>query len=335
MVDIESLISWSLPFWDKVAIFSGIAAGVGALGAISIDIAGLVNSEALKARLRFACAFLLVAGAGWQIAATAKITAVTGEIVAYLNDRAQTANWAAAEADRRAGEANKLAAEANERAGEANERASVANERAALAHERARKLELAIEQQRHKNLEFVAQNLAMEEKNAELEARNIELAKGLLEANNRIQDIDSRGRPRTIDELGLQKAVRNLKQASRVVTIVRLDDAESRSYADSLMAALRKQRFVVKVEDLKGTSPLTNVIVCGKDSRDLALHKAFLRASIPSRIIGLRDKSRPSFCDETQIAGAAHTVGSAAPLFTGSTPNTTIKVFVGQRPVKR
>jgi hypothetical protein len=116
MLEIEALISSSLPWWEKVADFCGIAAGLAAVCAILVDVVPFISAERAR-RFKWGLAFVLIAGVFGQIAATHMVSNITYQITAFLNDKAQAAN-------KLAGEANKLAGEANERAGKANERAA-------------------------------------------------------------------------------------------------------------------------------------------------------------------------------------------------------------------
>ena len=292
MLEIEALISSSLPFWDDVAIAASVIAGLAALLAISIDIAGLFDSEELKTKLRYVCAVLVVASATGQIVATSRITAVTGRIVAYLNDRAQLANKAAAEAneraglaDERAGAANERAAGANERAGAANQLAAEANERAGQAHERAASLELAAAKEKKENLE-------REKKVAELRS---------------LVDV------RDLSENQRTVFANSIEGRRRQITLILPDDQEARAFGDEKFAALlRRSGFVVKIDDLGGTSKHSGIIVCDNGGGEVNLSNALKKAKIQNRLFRPNMKDRPEFCYS----------GFGEP---------TMRVFVGQR----
>jgi len=242
MLEIEALISSSLPFWDLVALVAGIVAGISALIAIAIDIAGLVKSGSSKTKLRYVSAALLIVGVAGQLVATTRLSAISGQIVAFLNDRAQAANKAAGEANERAGLADERAGAANERAGEANKLAAEANERAGRANERAALLELAAAR-----LELVVAQEKRE--NLDREKKIVELKK--------LVDV------RDITEDQRSAFARTIEGKRRTVTLILPDDQEARAFGDEVFALmLRKAGFVVKTDDLGGTSKHSGIIVC-------------------------------------------------------------------------
>jgi hypothetical protein len=188
------------------------------------------------------------------------------------------------------------AGRANEAAAEANKVAGIANEAAGIANERAET--------------YRAQNNAFEAKYGPL------VEKGL--------------RAREVDEDELRHGMRGVKRGN--LTIVRLDDAEPRNLADSLGAALRRIDFKVKTEDLKGTSPLTGVIVCERGSNDLKLVKALNRARLGAKLMRLKARDRPDFCDAP--IGGPESTGLLPPLFGHhSSPDRGTVILVGQRPL--
>lgn len=157
------------------------------------------------------------------------------------------------------------ASAANKRAAEANKLAGDAFEQGARAIERA----------------------------AALEKENLQL---------RIQVgvLESHVRPRQLDEKQ-RAAIVAIGGDGQTITVVRLNDAEPRLYADQIVAALRSARFVVKTEEITKTPPYTGLIFCEKDSRDLKAFGALRNAIGDSKIVRLGERGRPELCDAPGI----------------------------------
>jgi hypothetical protein len=267
MLDIEALISSSLPFWDTVAMWSGIAAGVAALGAIAVDITGLFKFESTKSKVRYVCAFLLMAGAGGQIVATTRLTAITGEIVAFLNDRAQTANKLANESKKEAGT---LAVEVELLKGKNLDLERRISEKNAEIADIQLKQALAAERQENT------------EKKVEVTDKKIEIASAKI-------------LPRPIDEDDIWLHTRRLRNVVPTVTIVWVNDPEPAIYAGKIARALRRSKIQVLEEPLKETSPHTGSFVCKGDGAG-RMSAALNLASIPNKILSQKDKPWSDIC---------------------------------------
>lgn len=306
MLEMDSLNA-SLELWDTIAYVALAAVFLGVVGETIVEfelISSWVTPSARKATVGKACALILIAGLGGDITVHAKISEYTGQIIALLNaqaaaanklageanDRAGAANKTAGEANKAAAEANKAAGVANQAAGEANKRAGEADERAGAAHERAAALELLAADLKKKNLD-------QEKQLTELKIRQAQQAK-----NINVREITDDQR---------ETFTGSVSGKQRAITLILPDDQEARAYGDErLSPMLKKAGFVVKIEDLGGTSKFSGIIVCDNGAGQLRLLKAFKKARIPARIL---TKERPEFC--------GFPAGEEGP----------IRVFVGQR----
>ncbi len=216
---------------------------------------------------------------------------------------------------------NKQSAAANERAASAEERAGIANRLAAEANDRAGAA--------------IARAASIEKDNLRLKIQ--------------LHTLESDVRPRQLNDDERHFITRNLNGRDRTVTVVRLNDAEPRLYADQIVDALRGAGFVVKTEDTKVSLPQTGVIFCEKDPIDLHLFDMLRKAKIDGRVVRVGAKDRPDFCDAPGIEAPLEklldlgTLGYLTPETVGrliargtASFETAPRIFIGQRiPRKR
>ena len=92
----------------------------------------------------------------------------------------------------------------------------------------------------------------------------------------------------------------NIKGRRRQIILILPDDQEPRAYGDEVVSPmLRKSGFLVKLDDLHGTSKYSGLIVCENSGGEVNLYKALQRAKIPSRLFRHDMKERPEFCSRS------------------------------------
>jgi len=252
---------------------------------------------------------LVIIGVVGEVIFDGLIFGFSGRLTVIQDTAVEQATISASAATKNAGIANKAAGEANERAGKADERAGLANkaageayklageanERAGQAHERAGQLEVRAEEVRQENLKLQRQVVDLRTRQAEQE-KKISV--------------------RDISDANQEIFTGSIAGNKRPITLILPDDQEARAYGDErVKPMLQGAGFVVKPEDLKGTSKYVGIIVCDNGAQEVKIFQALRKAKIQARLFSERKKDRPDFCNQP-FAGAQ-----------------TARVFVGQRPV--
>jgi hypothetical protein len=285
MASMESL-NTLLSTWDSVAYFTLALVLIGVVGETIVEWTSIFAGTRRDAVGKVS-SLILIAGLGGEIIVHAKISEYTSEIVALLNGQARAADERAALAEKDAAAANKLAGEANEHAGEANEHAGAANERAGAANERA---EAAHE--RAKLLEVRAE---------ELKRDNLKLQKEAADLRKQIGDQRELIVARNITDTQREEFTGSIEGNKQVVTLILPDDQEARAYGDvRIRPLLQKAGFLVKLEDLKGTSKHAGLIVCDTAGQKSKLYQRLRKVKIQARLWSTL-KDRPAFCDGAPV----------------------------------
>jgi hypothetical protein len=128
--------------------------------------------------------------------------------------------------------------------------------------------------------------------------------------------------PRPVDEGDLRDGMKGVPRG--IITIVELDEAEPRDLAIRLTGALRKLNFTVRIEELKGTSPLTGIVVCQQGTEEIRLVKGLNAARLGAKLMAVKAPDRPDFCDKP--------VPGSVPFGTIVDPVRGTVIFVGQKP---
>lgn len=286
MLDIKSLISSSLPFWEGVADFCGVVAGLVAVAAILVDVLPWIRSEVLKNGLKLSLAFALIAGVFGQIAATKRMSGITHQITAFLNDKAESAKKVAAtlavEIELLKGKNLDLEIKLNEKNDEIDQ--------------------LRLDQQ------LSAERQTQTETRQEKSEKKIEVA-------------EARTRPRQLEEYDLWLHVRKLSRVVPSVTIVRVGEPEPNQYAEKITAGLKRAKINVTAETLKELSPYTGVFLC-RGPRMATLSTAMERGGVPNRLLSPKNKEWPDICTSRTagVFGISFVVRTGAVIFVGHNP---------------
>ncbi len=206
-----------------------------------------------------------------------------------------------------------IASTANAQAAEAFKTGSIARAIGNAAEVRADALAVELEDLKSKNLEQAKQII------------DLEIRFGV-----RLAPLESR----KIDFDALSETTRGLSRSLKF-TIIRLNDSEPRSYANDLVASLSRLNFDAKPEDLNGSSPLTDVIVCGNDKGVIRVQQAFVKARIEAKFLAPSDKEWPSFCNRPPLNPlTSEEEGDARAFFRQVTLDPRIRIFIGQKRAK-
>lgn len=149
-----------------------------------------------------------------------------------------------------------------------------------------------------------------------LKGDNLEKEKEIVDLQKQLADAQRHIAARDISDDRRAKFVNSIKGHKRTVTLILPDDQEARAFGVELVQPmLEKAGFVVKIEDLQGTSKHVGIIVCDNGAGEIKLHQAFIRAKIPARLFTPKAPDYPDFC-HPRLVGAA-----------------TFRVFIGQRDI--
>lgn len=273
MLDIEALISSSLPWWEGAADLFGIVAGVSAVVAILVDVVPFVSAERAKS-IKWGLAFVLIAGVFGQIAATHMVSNITHQITAFLNDKAQTAN-----------------------------------DRAQSAKKDAETLAVDVEVLKGKNLELARSIQGKDAEIAELRLHQQFTDERQRATDKKFELAASKNGPRPFDANDFWLHTRKLRSAIPLVTVKWVGDPEPKQFFDKMDAAFKRSRIDVVSEPLKEPSPYSGVFVCnGPGARRLSA--AMRLGGVENTFLTVRSKEWNDICAEKIAAGFVGFTGS-------------------------